>query len=400
MTYRSAEPALRCPRCGDVPLGPLEAVPGVTVDFCGSCKGLWCEEGELAALLGARDDHPLLASSRRAGTTSIRHCPACPDTFLRTCRLELADDLRLELCPSCQGEWIDGGVFPKLKARVDAAPAARPRAAPPPPRPATPPAATGRFSDRFEYDVPIVNGVAVPAALLLALLLDATGLRFFLSVLVVNMWLHELGHAALAWFSGYHAVLLPFVTFTFPEQKSGLTSFALALVLGACVHFGVSRKRPYLAVLGGAGLLIQACLTLLVSRQTSLEWITFAGCAGEMVWSTLLLTSFYYRLPDRLRWDFWRYVALFFGAFGLVHAVSQWRSVSGGQSLLPLGSALGGKGDSGGDMNKLLDLHGWTADGIIRAYLGIGHACLAVVAIHYGSFLHRALRKARLSEGA
>ena len=390
MTYRSAEPALRCPRCGDVPLGPLEASPGVTIDFCGGCKGLWCDEGELATLLGVGDDHPVLAASRRAGTTSIRHCPACPDTFLRTCRLELAGELRLELCPTCQGEWIDGGVFPELRARVAAAPVSRRRTEPP--RPAAAPSPASRiFSDRFEFDVPIVNAVAVPAALLLALLLDATGLQLFLSVFVVNMWLHELGHAALAWFSGYHAVPLPFVTFTFPDQKSGLTSFALALILGAFIYFGMTRKRPYLAVLGGVGFVIQAVLTLIVPKAVALEGITFAGCAGEMVWSTLLLVSFYYRLPDRIRWDFWRYVALFFGAFGLVHAVLQWHAISGGQSLLPSGS----KGDTGGDMNKLLDLHGWTAGGLIRAYVGIGDACLAVVAVHYGVFLRRALAKAR-----
>ncbi len=368
----------------------------MTVDLCSSCKGLWCDEGELAALLGARDDHPLLAAARRAGATSPLRCPACEEAFLRSC--PVGPDLRVALCPTCQGEWIDGGELPKLRAHLVAHAPPRPRTGPPPP-PAPPSEASRIFSDRFEYDDPLVNGIAVPAALLLSLLLDVSGLRFFLSALVVNMWLHELGHAALAWFCGLHAVPLPFITFTFPEEKSALTSIALALILLTAIHFGRTRRRPYLVVLGALGLLLQAALTFFAPASRTGEWISFAGCAGELVWSTLLVISFYYRLPDRVRWDFFRYLALLFGAFGLVHAATQWYSVSRGLTPLPLGSALGGADDPGGDMNKLLS-HGWTPGGVAGAYVRLAQACLALVAAHYAFFLRRALRKHRPAGGA
>ena len=70
-----------------------------------------------------------------------------------------------------------------------------------------------------------------PLALGLALLLDHTWLEHLVSNFFVNMWLHELGHAAIAWLSGYYALLLPFVTFTYNQEKSLLTSAIVALFL-------------------------------------------------------------------------------------------------------------------------------------------------------------------------
>jgi hypothetical protein len=152
---------------------------------------------------------------------------------------------------------------------------------------------------------------------------------------------------------------------------------------------GLSERRRYLAFVGGGALVVQAVLTLAVPNWRTLRWITWSGCGGEFAWSTLLVVSFYYRLPDRLRWDFVRFLALGAGAFALVHAFTFWHGVSAQPGDLPMGSALGGQDDPNGDMNKLI---GWgaTRESIAGGYLGLGYACLAVVAAHYVVFLARA----------
>jgi hypothetical protein len=203
------------------------------------------------------------------------------------------------------------------------------------------------------------------------------------------MPLHELGHASVAWLSGHFAVPLPFYTSTGPSERSVLVAFTLAVALLAAVLAGLSERRRYLAWMGGGALVVQAVLTLGVANWRTLRWFTWSGCGGELAWSTLLVVSFYYRLPDRLRWDFVRFVALAAGAFGLVHAFTFWRGVSLQPGYLPMGSALGGSDDPNGDMNKLI---GWgaTPAGIAAGYLGLGYAGLAIVAAHYVVFLARA----------
>jgi Zn-finger nucleic acid-binding protein len=379
-----------CPPCADAPLSPDPA--GSSTYRCARCQGAWFGQGALAERLGLMEDHPFLVEHRRSATMTSRACPSCRGSMLVRVRVGRSFALQIDECPLCRGDWVDAALLPKVSAAAAALPRARGSEEGPLRAPSSA-EAKGLFSDRFSYDEPWVNGLALPVALVLALLLDATWLRHLVSNFFVNMWLHELGHAALAWMSGYYALLLPFVTFTFTEEKSLLTSFIVALLLGAALIAGISGKHRYLVVLGGGGLLLQLVLTLLVPRRLTFEWITFFGCGGEFVWSTLLLVSFHYRLPDRIRWDFWRYLALLLGAFGLVHALAMWTGVSHDLTTMPMGTALGGQNDGDGDMNRLIRTYHWTPRGIVRAYLAMGYAGLLVVGAHYVVFLRRALQK-------
>jgi hypothetical protein len=165
----------------------------------------------------------------------------------------------------------------------------------------------------------------------------------------------------------------------------------LAVALLAAVLAGRSEERRYLVWLGGAGLLLQVVLTFLVPNWRTLRLIVWSGCGGEIVLATLLVVSFHYRLPDRLRWDFMRYVALACGAYALVHATSFWLDVSHHHEALPYGSALGGDEDPNGDMNRLV---GWGTkpEAVAAIYLRLGTVGLLIVAAHYVVFLVRALR--------
>ncbi|EYF06113.1 zf-TFIIB domain-containing protein [Chondromyces apiculatus] len=398
---------LPCPRCPGTLLGALDVPPAPRIDACPSCRGIWCTRARLPALLGVAEDHPGLAWYGLTPTRTERACPACATATLD--QLSPGEGVTLARCTTCRGVWLEGGALPRLKEALAAlAPATlrpRPRTVPPPP----PPAGSGDAADddaedgdaesgeRFAYDVPLVNASALPIALGASLLVGATGLRFLVETFV-NMTFHELGHAAVAWFSGRYAVPLPFITFAVTEEQSVVVALALAAFLGAGLVLGLRERRRYLVSLAGGGLLLQASLTLLLPQALVERWITFAGCAGEFVFGALLVVSFYYRLPDRMRWDFWRYVALAVGAAALSCAFLRWHQIAANLALLPLGSALGGAEDPEGDMNKLLGW-GWSGRQIARTYLGLGYACLTVIAAHYGVFLARArmlaLKKAR-----
>lgn len=376
-----------CPRCDGTPLAPLALPSGASVLRCPRCRGISCDRGGLAELLEVPRPHPLIAWESHAPARSDKACPACTDTYLFAVRPSTESDVAVGHCAACDRVWVDGGALPRLRDLAAAAP--RPRA------PMANPTAridTARAPGlRFAFDDPWVNGLALPAAFLAAIGAHATFLKWTLS-LVVNMPLHELGHATAAWFSGHFAVPLPFFTSTGPNERSVLVAITLTIALLAAVLAGRQEERRYLVWLGGAALALQAVLTLVVANWRTLRLITWSGCGGEIVLGTLLVVSFHYQLPDKLRWDFMRYVALFFGAYALVHAVSFWLDVSRRHEALPYGSALGGGDDPNGDMNHLV---GWgnKPEGIAATYLGLGFVGLTVVAGHYVIFLARALRK-------
>jgi Zn-finger nucleic acid-binding protein len=377
---------LACPRCADAELEPFGLPSGASVRRCPRCRGIFCDRGGLAELLEVTRDHPLIAWESPAPTRSDKSCPACGDTYLFAVRPSVERDLAVGHCAACDGIWVDGGALPRLRA-LAAAPRAR----------ALPTAATPNIDlakepgNRFVFDDPWVNGLSLPFAFLGAWIAHATFLKWILS-LVVNMPLHELGHATAAWLSGHFAVPLPFFTSTGPAERSVLVASTLTTFLLAIVLAGRREDRRYLVWLGGAALALQAILTLVVANWRTLRLITWSGCGGEIVLGTLLVVSFHYRLPDKLRWDFMRYVALAFGAYALVHAVSFWFDVSRRHEALPYGSALGGGDDPNGDMNHLV---GWGTkpDDVAAVYLTLGYLGLAVVLGHYVYFLVRALRK-------
>jgi Zn-finger nucleic acid-binding protein len=373
---------VRCPHCEDTVLEP----PGARVRRCPRCGVTWCAQQALEIILGAPAGHPILALADRPQRRTEAGCPSCGDTYLYAVRPAPADEVVVSYCPACQGVWMDREAVPRLRALVSAAPA------PPPALGARPPRdLVAGGAERVAFDDPLVCGLALPIALLFGLVVEAAGPLKLLAWLFVSMPLHELGHASVAWFGCHYALPLPFFTFTVTEERSFFVGMALAALLMAAVLLGARERRRYLFVMGCAGLALQAFMTIFVSNATSIRMFTWSGCGGEILLATLLLVSFHYRLPDSLRWDFFRFVALAIGAVALTHALVFWHGVSQNLNDLPVGSTLGGKDDGNGDMNKLLGW-GWSGRGIVRSYLGLGYACLAVVAAHYAVSLRRALR--------
>ncbi len=106
-----------CPRCEQTLVA--RTLAHSTVDECGTCGGIWFDEGELQ---DARDEaDPDLSwqaldvftdASRFALSRSSRPCPRC---LLPMATVDYDDaGLQLDSCPTCEGIWFDQGEFAAL----------------------------------------------------------------------------------------------------------------------------------------------------------------------------------------------------------------------------------------------------------------------------------------------
>lgn len=106
-----------CPRCWE----PLEEEerevfgPNVTVDVCPSCDGEFLDEGEIKRLTGDRDLHTLLTDHLGVDADSDLVCPGCGDVMDAEL-LELEDEtVEVDVCLGCRGIWLDDGELAKLE---------------------------------------------------------------------------------------------------------------------------------------------------------------------------------------------------------------------------------------------------------------------------------------------
>ena len=102
----------------------------------------------------------------------------------------------------------------------------------------------------------------------------------------------------------------------------------------------------------------------------------------SILFGAFLLISFHFPLPDRFRWDFWRWLVLLPASLCFMHALLLWRTVSADVSLMPWGSAIGAESD--GDMNRLVQRFGWNANELADFYLGAAYLGLAAMVFTYG----------------
>lgn len=107
---------MRCPKCSTDTLTPFGMIEGVHVDFCGSCKGIWFDQGELAFYTETPVDIPKLDQALAAGRDTGRKCPKCITPCLFEVRYLPGKDLLLDVCPACHGVFVDRGELPKIEA--------------------------------------------------------------------------------------------------------------------------------------------------------------------------------------------------------------------------------------------------------------------------------------------
>ena len=318
-------------------------------------------------------------------------CPKRGDPAMQPLRVRGAESVESWQCRSCGGLWLGEGAFFALARSLQAS--RRPVRFVAPPEPSAPPIVLDGpdlAHSRSRYARGVGNLVGVPVALAASLLVCSTGLgRVFASL--VGMPFHELGHAAASWLSSRIAIPLPFFTYWLDDQ-SVLTGLLVVSALGWLMLHTYREKNHFMLSVAGAMIGAWAIATFLVSSTTTLMWQILAGALGEIVFGAFLLVAFHFPLPDRFRWDFWRWVALIPGALCFVHALLLWRTVAADVSQMPWGAAIGAESD--GDMNRLVQQFSWDANELAGFYLAVAYTCLAALAATYAYAAYR-LRKPR-----
>jgi len=245
------------------------------------------------------------------------------------------------------------------------------------------------MSSRLPFDLPLVQYLSLPAAAVLGLLAGVAQLAWP-PVFFAQLWFHEVGHAVPAWLSSRAALPLPFGFTFWREESSWFTGLCVLFLIGV---FGVTsfREKRYYGVVASAVLLgFWAYQTLVLEPYASIGWILFGGLAGELVLTTLAIVSFYYRAPDRMRWDFWRFIVLVPAMSAFVTSLAMWVRIDQGTQGLPLGSIIGAPGDGTGDIERMLAGYAWTAETLTTAYRSIGTLCVTIIVVHYVFFAIRA----------
>ena len=376
-----------------MPLSGFEASPGVEVELCAQCRGLFLDRDEIRLLVGGGS----LAKATEVVPVSLGDdvgmlCPKCVDPAMQPLRVKGAEEVGSWQCRSCGGMWLGEGAFFELAKALRSLPPA-PRILAPLTASHAPPITKGpRLThSRSRYDEGVENLIAVPGVLLLSLWVCSTNLGRLLASMV-GMPFHELGHAAASWLSSRIAIPLPFFTFWYDDQ-SVLMGLIVAGMLGWLLFHTYREKNWFMLSSASVVALAWAVTTFLVPPSTTLMWQILSGALGELVFGAFLLVAFHFALPDRMRWDFWRWLVLIPAGLCFTQATLLWRTVSTDVSQMPWGSAIGS--DSDGDMNRLVKQFGWNANELADFYLTIAYLGLTALAIAYTYAAYRFLQRKR-----
>jgi Zn-finger nucleic acid-binding protein len=105
---------MNCPKCGGQTLSRLE-VQGIEVDTCGACAGVWLDEYELEDLLELQPEElQALLGGDGAPEDADAADAACPRDGAKLRRMRQRGVV-IDGCPDCQGLWLDGGEFKRLR---------------------------------------------------------------------------------------------------------------------------------------------------------------------------------------------------------------------------------------------------------------------------------------------
>ncbi len=110
--------SLDCPHCRHHALEPLRH-ENVRIDACVHCGGVWFDSNELDIVLRRYDPNYCREGSiaktlgQRVGGTP-KKCPRCK-VSLATYEFEQGSDLKIDVCHSCHGVWLDKGELDHAK---------------------------------------------------------------------------------------------------------------------------------------------------------------------------------------------------------------------------------------------------------------------------------------------
>jgi hypothetical protein len=216
--------------------------------------------------------------------------------------------------------------------------------------------------------------LALPVALAGALLLVLLPPTRFLIDASIGMEMHELGHASVLWLGSRMAIPIPMLTFVPSEDRSVLMFLLMAGGLALAARQSWLEKCRGAAAAAAFLLALLFVMTALPDHRHRVL-VDFGGIGGEFWLATLLVLAWFHPLPEAVRWPRWRHVFLVIGACVLVRNAHRWLIMG----EIPWGGFWGEEGD----MDALMDVHGWSPRDIQRAYGRVGVLCLAALAVQW-----------------
>ena len=377
---------------------------GVQVDGCPSCGGSWFDGGELKALVADLDqlrgvDREFQPGIQPSARKEIVDCPRCENRLTEMAHPSLPD-LLVDACRGCRGIFLDHGEPTKI-ADAREPPSAggvmgasmvsahqsiseeeseSPRSAGlEAVEPALEPSsldAPSREEAKLEL---ILRVLGIPVVLLLAYMaLQSDGLRM-VGKMFMAMWVHELGHASMAWLFGHFAIPGPWVAWT-GETRNILV---VLIVAGAIVALGLhgARKRSWIILsLAGLLLLFQIIATGFASRQTASAMITFFGDGGQLVIGMLLMLTVYSARGSKLYEGWLRWGLLVIGAVAFADALHTWLPARTDFGAIPFGmQSRAGLSDA----SRLVEHFGWDERALVMRHIRLAQVCGLILASAY-----------------
>lgn len=225
----------------------------------------------------------------------------------------------------------------------------------------------------------VLRAVAIPVALLGAYLAMHSGGIRFLGTTFMGMWVHELGHAAMAWLCGHFAFPGPWVAWIGQSRNVLVILLVTAglLVLGA---YGLREGKKHFVALAASLLLVQIISTLLISRDTAQMLITFFGDGGALLLGTAFMLTVYSQPGSKLHQGWLRWGFLIIGAVAFADVLHTWLPARTDFGAIPFGVQ-----DYSGlsDASKLVEHFGWDERALVLRHLRLAMACGLLLAAVY-----------------
>lgn len=119
---------------------------------------------------------------------------------------------------------------------------------------------------------------AFPVVILIAIGINQTA---FVNLLVgFHIWIHEFGHAIVAWMSGYRALPLPIGWANIESTKSNFVYFGILFLLAVLFSAGWKERKPWAMVIAVAIAPIQAYMTWVLPDHKYELWTHWGGIGG------------------------------------------------------------------------------------------------------------------------
>ena len=177
-----------------------------------------------------------------------------------------------------------------------------------------------------------------------------------------------------------------------PDERSPVFALMVFAGLVALGRFGWQSKQRGLMAAAAVLLGLQAWGTLGLRLTAAQALITFGGDGGCLVLGSLLMAAFYLRLDGAPHWGELRWGFLAIGSVSFADALDLWWRARSDGDAIPFGE-IEGVGFS--DPSKLTEVFGWSTTRMVSSYVGLGMACLLVLALIYAAGLVRARGRAR-----